>query len=72
MFISISLLVIVIILEEVISYFMLESYNIKYGSIVGIIGIILGYVIFGILTYNPISSELFIDPQTKSYGINKE
>lgn len=71
MFISIGLLALVIIFEEVISYFMLERYDVKYGNLIGIVGIILGYFVFGLLTYNPIESELFIDPENKTYGIEK-
>ena len=71
MFISIGLLLIIIILEEIISYFMLRRNKIGYQRIIGITGIIIGYFIFGILTYNPIQTELFIDPKTNTYGIEK-
>lgn len=71
MVISIGLLFIIIILEEVISYFILRSNMIRYQSIIGIVGIILGYFIFGILTYSPIETELFIDQQNNTYGIEK-
>ena len=71
MFISIGLLLIIIILEEIISYFMLRKNKIGYQRIIGITGIIIGYFIFGILTYNPIQTELFIDPKTNTYGIEK-
>lgn len=71
MVISIGLLFVVIVLEEIISYFMLRANKIRYQRSIGIMGIILGYIIFGLLTYNPIENDLFIDRQTSTYGIKK-
>ncbi len=67
---SIVLLFIIIIIEEIISYFILKFKYIKYQRIIGIIGIILMYVIFGYLTYKPIINYIFFDTKNNMYGIN--
>lgn len=71
LFISIVLLLIVYILMEVISYYILNSNNIKNQKNIGISLIKISYIIFVYLTYNPIKIDLFIDPQTGTYGIEK-
>lgn len=71
MFISLSLLFLVIALEEFISYKLLLSNNIPCGNIIGIMGIILTYIIFTILTYYPPQSSIFYDTKTEQYGIVK-
>ena len=68
---SIILLGIIIVLEEVISYFILKLSNIKKSSLIGLVGIVLGYILFFNFTYYPPHNYLFIDIQTNSYGINK-
>ena len=70
MIISIGLLAIVILIEQILSYFMLQYKEIKYQNIIGIIGIILIYIIFGYLTYNPIENYIFFDTVKDKYGIN--
>lgn len=70
MFISISLLFIVIILEEIISYFLLQYREIDNQKIIGLVGIFLTYVIFGILTYQPLKNDLFYDIVEGKYGID--
>ena len=70
MIFSISLLFLIIAIEQIISYFLLKTENIKYQGIIGIIGIILVYIIFGYLTYRPIENYLFFDMQNSKYGIN--
>lgn len=70
MFISISLLFIVIVLEEIISYFLLQYKEIDNQRIIGIIGILLTYIIFGILTYQPLKNDLFYDTVEGKYGID--
>ena len=67
---SIGLLGIVIIIEQILSYFILQYKNLKYQNIIGIIGIILIYVIFGYLTYKPIENYIFYDTVKDKYGIN--
>lgn len=59
--ISIILLFIIIVIEEVISYFLLKGEEIKNQRLIGIIGIIMVYIIFAYLTYFPLDNYLFWD-----------
>jgi len=70
MFISISLLAIIIVIEEIISYYILTMEEIKYQNIIGIIGIIVIYIVFAYLTYNPPKNYLFYDMKEEKYGID--
>ena len=70
MFINISLMLLVIIIVEIISYYILKANEWKLGNYISIILIIICYIIFGYLTYNPIKTELFFDTQEEKYGIN--
>ena len=70
MIISIGLLAVVILIEQILSYFILQYKEIKYQNIIGIIGIILIYIIFGYLTYKPIENYIFYDTVKGKYGIN--
>ena len=69
MIISIGLLAVVILIEQILSYFILQYKEIKYQNIIGIIGIILIYIIFGYLTYKPIENYIFYDTVKDKYGI---
>lgn len=70
MIVSIGLLAVVILIEQILSYFILQYKEIKYQNIIGIIGIILIYIIFGYLTYKPIENYIFYDIVKDKYGIN--
>ena len=70
-FIAILLLFIIFIFIEIISYYIMNKNNIKYSNCIGIILIIIMYIIFGYLTYNPIHISLFYDYINKHYGIKK-
>ncbi len=70
MVISIGLLAIIILIEQILSYFILQYKEIKYQNLIGIIGIILVYIIFGYLTYKPIENYIFFDTIKDKYGIN--
>lgn len=70
MIISIVLLFIVIILEEIISYYILSMAEVKSQRILGIVGIIAMYIIFTYLTYNPPKNYLFYDMKEEKYGID--
>ena len=70
MIISIGLLAIVILIEQILSYFILQYKQIKYQNIIGIVGIIIIYIIFGYLTYKPIENYIFYDTVKDKYGIN--
>ena len=70
MIISIGLLFIIIVIEQILSYYILNMNNIKYQGIIGIIGIIATYVLFGYLTYKPMLNYIFFDSENNKYGIN--
>ena len=71
-FISIGLLILVIILEQIFSYYLLKN-NTKKETLnkVSIILIVLGYIVFTSLTYNPPKNYIFYDTQENIYGIEK-
>lgn len=69
LFISIILLLIVYIICGIISYFILNTEKIRYSNLIGLILIILSYILFMYLTYNPLKISLFLDPLTNTYGI---
>lgn len=70
MFLNISLLIIVIIIEQIISCYILNKEPIKYQEIIGVIGIIITYIVLGYLTYSPIYNYVFYDTTENKYGIN--
>jgi len=70
MIISIVLLFIVVVIEEVMSYFILSMEEIKGQRIIGILGIVGMYIIFTYLTYNPPKNYLFYDMKEEKYGID--
>lgn len=70
MFLSISILLITYIIVYIISYYILKSDHFNYNY-VWIILIVLGYIVFGYLTYNPIKNQLFFDTHDEIYGIKK-
>lgn len=70
MIFNISLMIVVVIISQIISYYILKYEHIKYGNIIGLILIIISYIIFGYLTYNPLHNYLFFDKNNNSYGIN--
>ena len=67
--ISIGLLFLIIIFEEIISYHFLTTKPINNELVIGLIGITLIYLLFGLLTYYPPELELFLDTKNNSYGI---
>ena len=70
MVLSIGILFITYIIVYFISYYILISDEFDY-SYLWILLIIIGYVIFGYLTYKPIHNQLFYDTHHKIYGIKK-
>lgn len=68
-FISIGLLFIVFMIIEIISYYIMKYKNIKYSRIIGLVIIVIMYIIFGYLTYNPPKNDLFYDTSKNIYGI---
>ena len=70
--ISIILLFITYLISQIISYYILNSKTIPYLNIISIPLIIIIYLIFTYLTYNPPLNFFFYDTTTNSYGIPKE
>lgn len=70
MFFNISLMLLVIILVEIVSFYILKAKNCQYGNLISAILIIVCYIIFGYLTYNPPKEEIFFDTMEEKYGIN--
>lgn len=70
---SIILLFLVIVITEIVGYFIFERLNYSKGlNIVGLLGIVAGVFIFGILSYYPIEVGLFYDSIKANYGILKK
>lgn len=71
MVLNIGMMLVAIIISQVISYHILKyKKNCYYGNIASFILIIVCYIIFAYLTYNPIKEELFFDTLEEKYGLN--
>lgn len=53
-----------------IGYLVMELNPIKYEFLLGFLGIVLIYMLFGIFTYYPLKLPIFLDPRDNYYGIN--
>lgn len=71
MFISISLLLLVYIISQWISYHILKEKSIKILNIITIPIILISYLAFIYLTYNPIYNYIFYDTLNEKYGIDE-
>lgn len=71
MIFTIGLLFITYIIMNIISYFILQYKGIPYLENLSITFIILVYILFGSLTYNPPHNFLFFDTVEEKYGINE-
>ncbi len=69
-FISISLLLIVYIITQIVSYNILEEKELKILNIITIPVILLSYLGFIYLTYNPPHTYIFYDITEDKYSIN--
>lgn len=70
MVMTIGIMLISIIISQVISYYILKAEDCDKFNIISLILIIISYIVFAYLTYNPIKNELFFDTQEEKYGIN--
>ncbi len=70
-YIAISLLFLILIFVQIVSYYIINRKNIKHSSDVGILLILIIYFAFGYLTYHPPKINLFYDYMNKGYGIIK-
>lgn len=69
--ITLTIYFITITISQIINYFFKIKKESKLLNIIGIISIIITYVIFTYLTYNPLINNFFLDPTNNSYGLNK-
>ena len=67
---NITVLFITIYFSQIISYSVLKNVHLRHFGYIGIIGIIVCYIIFSILTYFPPENGLFYDKSENKYGIN--
>lgn len=68
---TILLMLITIIISQLISVIIIKKTDLHMEN-VAIILVIIIYVIFGILTYNPPKTDVFLDPISLKYGINEK
>lgn len=66
---NIICLFITIYSANIIGYIIMNKKTIKCESAVGLICIILLYIVFGYLTYNPPKNKIFLDQTKNKYGI---
>lgn len=71
LFISITLMILVYILEQYISYHILKEKEFKILNIISVPIIIIIYLGFIYLTYNPPHTYVFYDIINEKYGINE-
>lgn len=70
-YIAISLLFLIFIFIQIVSYYIMNSKKINYGNELGILLITIIYFIFGYFTYQPPKINLFYDYMHNGYGIIK-
>lgn len=70
MILAIILLFLIICFSQYISYIIITKNNNNKINIISLIFIIIGFIIFGYLTYNPIKNDIFYDTKDEKYGIN--
>lgn len=67
---NIIVMLIAIIISQVISYYILKAKDLDKINFISFVLIIICYIVFAYLTYNPIKNEIFFDTQDEKYGIN--
>ena len=70
MWVNIGVMSIIIIISQVISYNILKRKDCPLLNKISICLIIIMYIIFAYLTYNPIKNRIFFDTEDEKYGIN--
>jgi hypothetical protein len=68
--VDLIILFITIYFIQIIDYIIMTKENSNILNIAGLICIIICYIIFGLLTYNPPKTNLFYDDSHNKYGIN--
>lgn len=70
MWFNIALLFLVILLVHIVHYFLIQKDLHFHSNVWAVLLVIIGYIIFGYLTYQPIKSDLFFDHLNEKYGVN--
>lgn len=70
MYINIIVMTLIIIISQIISYKILNSKSNELLNKVSLFLIIICYIIFAYLTYNPPKDRIFFDTSDEKYGIN--
>lgn len=71
MILTFIILFVAVIVSQLISYYILKwDKHIPYISYISLGIIIITYIVFAYLTYNPPKVEFFFDPLEEKYGIN--
>ena len=68
--INILIMLIVIIISQIISYYILKLEENDKFNFISLLLIMASFVIFAYLTYHPPKNKLFFDTQKQKYGIN--
>ena len=69
--INIIILIFVIILSQIISYYVLQNKFLKHLGYISLISIVVIYIVLGLLTYYPPKNDVFYDKENNKYGINQ-
>lgn len=70
MIVTLLILLISIFVSEIITFKITEKKRYKYLNIISAFLIIINFIIFTYLTYNPIKTFLFLDTESDKYGID--
>ena len=70
MFANISIMMIAIIISQIISYNILKRNSNELLNKISFLLIIISYIIFAYLSYNPPKARIFFDTKDEKYGIN--
>ena len=70
MWVNIGVMSIAIIISQIISYNILKRKKCDLLNKVSLVLIIVSYIVFAYLTYNPIKTKIFFDTEDEKYGIN--
>ena len=70
MIITLIILFLSIFISEILVFKIIEKKHFKYLNIISAFLIIINFVIFTFLTYNPIKTFLFLDTESNKYGID--
>ena len=68
--INILVMLLVIIIPQIISYYILKKDEYKKIDFISLLLIMTSFVVFAYLTYHPPKTKLFYDIKDKKYGIN--